>query len=61
MLSGELVQKRLILLASCVEVSRNSIQAGSIHKSVDVAFPFVFSLDDRDGQKSELLEFHLKV
>lgn len=60
-LSGELLQKGLILLGTCVEASRNSIQAGSIHKSVDIVFPFVYSLGDRDGQKPELPEFHLNV
>lgn len=61
MLSGELLQKALILFRTCIEVSRNSIQGGSVHKSVDLVCPFVCPLDDRDGQKTELLEFHLNV
>lgn len=60
-LSGELLQKGLILLGTCVGISRNSIQVGSIQKSIDIVFPFMYSLGDRDGQKSELLEFHLNV
>lgn len=61
MLSGELLQKGLILLETCTEVSRNSIQEGSVHKSVDLVCPFVCPLGDRDGQKTEVLELHLNV
>lgn len=61
MLSAEPLQKGLILLETCIEVSRNSIQRGSVHKSVDLVCPFVCPLGDRDGQKTELLEFQLNV
>lgn len=44
-----MMQRELIHAWKVCEFSRNSTQTGSVHKSDDIVFSFVYSLSDRGG------------